>query len=113
MPTDDGVSLDGWMAGSMARLDGRLDGRLDDASMAPRWLDAGAQLHSSFPQVILPLAALAAYCLTLKHCFFNKKDSPLTFGYSRIEVRFETIQQAQCRCCMNPAPRARHGRARP
>ena len=38
MPTDDGVGLDGWMAGSMARLDGRLDG----ASMARR-LDAGAQ----------------------------------------------------------------------
>ena len=41
MPTEGGVSLDGWMAGSMARLDGRLDG----ASMAPRW-----RLDGSMPK---------------------------------------------------------------
>ena len=49
MPTDDVVSLDGWMAGSMARLDGRLDG----ASMAPRWRLDGASM-ARCPKAVTP-----------------------------------------------------------
>ena len=44
MPITHVVSLDGSMAGSMARLDGGLDG----ASMAPRWLNAGAQATARY-----------------------------------------------------------------